>query len=296
VETTSETIVLQVIKRLTPVRKPRVLFHYTSTSGLIGILNSRSIWATSIRFLNDSKEYELAIEIARGIIVDRVGKVDNKFDLGLYRVLTDSLVHVSEIDVYASSFTENGDQLSQWRGYCPPANGYSIGFKTASLLPASAGIPNRFLARCTYEPRDHETLISNAINSVVKFAAASHTAYPDNRDRVFRESYKLFGRILPLIAPALKDQTFQEEKEWRLVALGSSFDAVALSFRAGRSMLVPYYEYRVDTQDSTLPISEIIVGPTPHPELSRHAVETMLSKHNVHKVNLSSSGIPYRTW
>ena len=32
-------------------------------------------------------------------------------------------------ETYICSFSENGDLLSQWRGYCPDGEGYAIGFK-----------------------------------------------------------------------------------------------------------------------------------------------------------------------
>jgi hypothetical protein len=32
------------------------LFHYTTAAGLLGILNSSTLWATDLRFLNDAQE------------------------------------------------------------------------------------------------------------------------------------------------------------------------------------------------------------------------------------------------
>jgi hypothetical protein len=39
---------------------PEILYHYTTREGLLGILRSRTVWATSIRFLNDASEYTYA--------------------------------------------------------------------------------------------------------------------------------------------------------------------------------------------------------------------------------------------
>jgi len=41
----------------------RPLFHYTTAHGLIGILNTRSLFATHAEFLNDSKECQLLKKI-----------------------------------------------------------------------------------------------------------------------------------------------------------------------------------------------------------------------------------------
>jgi hypothetical protein len=41
------------------------LAHYTSASGLTGVLSSKLLWATHIRFLNDSKEFVHAVSLAK---------------------------------------------------------------------------------------------------------------------------------------------------------------------------------------------------------------------------------------
>jgi hypothetical protein len=41
---------------------PATLYHYTSVDGLLGILRSKRIWATDIRFLNDRSEFFHAME------------------------------------------------------------------------------------------------------------------------------------------------------------------------------------------------------------------------------------------
>ena len=39
---------------------PAVLYHYTSPSGLAGIVERTQLWATDVRFLNDSQELKYA--------------------------------------------------------------------------------------------------------------------------------------------------------------------------------------------------------------------------------------------
>jgi len=38
---------------------PELLYHYTDSAGLQGILESRTLWATDIRYLNDETEASL---------------------------------------------------------------------------------------------------------------------------------------------------------------------------------------------------------------------------------------------
>ena len=49
---------------------PRLLYHYTTQAGLIGILESKSIWATHGLYLNDASELRLGIEMFKQRLAD----------------------------------------------------------------------------------------------------------------------------------------------------------------------------------------------------------------------------------
>jgi Protein of unknown function (DUF2971) len=284
-----------LMKRLRPFRKPSTLYHYTSGIGLIGVLTSRCIWATSIRFLNDSREYDLAVDLIRKSIQDRLQNVRSRFDEALYRVLEQNIDRRTTADVYVSSFSENPDQLSQWRAYCPPTGGYAIGFSGKSLATTVSSSEDRFLAKCIYEQSAQQEVIEDLICAIEATAEKSRRSglAPD---RVYRESYKLLGRLLPLAAPILKDPSFREEEEWRLVCLGSSFADTLLRFRMGPSTLVPYFEHSIAVEKGASPITDVVIGPTPHPELACEAVQALLASRGAQSAASRASLIPYRAW
>ena len=286
---------IQLIKTLSARRRPRILYHYTSGSGLIGILESHSIWATNIRFLNDSTEYNFALRLARSVIQDRVEKSSNKFELALNTVLQERLTTDPPAEVYVSSFTEKPDQLSQWRAYCPPAGGYSIGFRSESLMRPVGSNPDHFMAPCVYDSRSQQELGRKVVLDVVCFAEEGHRNGMSH-DRVFRESFKLLGRLIPLVAPVLKDPSFAEEQEWRLVHLPSSFEHESLHFREGRSTLVPYLKHSLAADAGPVPIEELVIGPTPHLDLALDATRALLSSRGLTSTGVRPSSIPYRTW
>ncbi|HEY1270362.1 MAG TPA: hypothetical protein VGF08_00165, partial [Terriglobales bacterium] len=97
-----------------------------------------------------------------------------------------------------------------------------------------------------------------------------------------------------------KDSSFSEEKEWRLVSPTVDFWHERLRFRPGRSMLTPYYAVPVAEGEAPL-VRHIVVGPCPHMELAKSAVEALLMKHGLrgplqgHRVALGSS-VPFRNW
>lgn len=51
----------------TPV-PPALLFHYTTPTGLLGILNGRKIWATHTRFLNDAQKLDYGLCFIREVL------------------------------------------------------------------------------------------------------------------------------------------------------------------------------------------------------------------------------------
>ncbi len=202
---------------------------------------------------------------------------------------------VADVEVYVISFTENGDQLSQWRAYCPTAGGFAIGFRSSSLVKTCIGSCNAFLSRCIYDPSAQRQQLLRVVQAVVGEADRKHAAGLD-QERIFIESYKRLGRLLPLVAPVIKHSSFAEEREWRLVLLSPSFQDFSPKFRPGRSTLIPYYEHRLSIERSAIPIEELVVGPTPHPELAREAAQALLATHGLRSAKVRSSVIPYRNW
>ena len=55
------------------------LYHYTNWDGLLGILNTKRLWATHYRFLNDSSEFTLfrdeLISLVTPAVADEHGKL-----------------------------------------------------------------------------------------------------------------------------------------------------------------------------------------------------------------------------
>jgi len=50
---------------------PSELFHYTSQKGLLGILESNTLWTSKNTCLNDSSEFKLALDIAKKVLFER---------------------------------------------------------------------------------------------------------------------------------------------------------------------------------------------------------------------------------
>ena len=110
--------------RQTSAAAPRLLFHYTSTEGLIKIVESGEIWATSIRHLSDASEYLYTLDL----VVEAGGPLTDYVAFGyVFSYEREVAKECGAAPLCTASLTEKEDLLSQWRAYCPPGGGYSIG-------------------------------------------------------------------------------------------------------------------------------------------------------------------------
>src|SRR2546423_10494745 len=60
---------------------PRLLYHYTSADGLLGMLQGRQLWATNVRFMNDTSELAYGIRLVREVLQESsetIGRVAAK--------------------------------------------------------------------------------------------------------------------------------------------------------------------------------------------------------------------------
>lgn len=115
---------------------PEQLFHYTGAKGLISIVRTRELWATHISYFSDAMEYQVALNLARELILAEVRPRDAQeqrvLDLAIELLAAQNPIGPR---VYVAALTENLDQLSQWRGYTTPGDAYS---SRRSLLLSAA--------------------------------------------------------------------------------------------------------------------------------------------------------------
>lgn len=300
---------------------PDILYHYTSAHGLIEIFKSWEIWATSIRHLNDASEYVHTLKLA-----DQVRPDHDDWLLGSYLVdrLSYTVPGQGLLQVFVASFSGNGNLLSQWRTYCPPGNGYSIGFsrqrleawarQTATAQPGFSEHSTTWqLVQCEYGADEQRRVLGqlfadaqnsidalpgrdrNAITSFLEehgpgFDATSFEWQPRALSAIANE----FVAGVERVAPAFKDGAFSEEHEWRIVS--PRIPDRALEFRAGRFSLIPYVRFKLPLLEGARHVDRIVVGPTENPEPASRTVQLLCMMGNVNVGDIKSSGVPFRHW
>jgi hypothetical protein len=308
-------------------KAPVFLYHYTNHDGLLGIANSRELWASEVGYLNDAREFHTAVDMA-------LERLNSELPpLGLFtlspthsprQIAAKNLWHFTRkvtaerSRVFVASFCSNGDLLSQWRGYSGESYGISIGFHTTQLKQVA--LRKGFsLGKCIYDRIVQKRMISEVTETAIKrtlsiydrkvqkrrISEVTETAirralsHDDEHEKAFRD----FVASLSRIAVLFKNESFSEEDEWRLSFSADTTDQTDVRFRRGRSTLIPYVTLPF-MQKRTSPVDHVYVGPCPNMGLSQSSVAWLLSKTNLLSRSRRSkaaqaaraSQIPFRNW
>jgi hypothetical protein len=285
----------------TPI--PRKLWHYTSLQGFQGIVSSKAIFATDFRFLNDREEVTHAFEIAKKIVSETPEFEPDRFPVrfilkqGINFALNGPL-QLSQLQVFVASFTAMEDQLSQWRGYSYGTSGASLALDLADQLNdiRSDSTLSSF-APCIYDSDQKNILIRYALHHLRdEFAIAwgkhiSELRFFTNEEisETFREAASKMFIDLFRIAALVKNPSFAEEQEWRLVIPFLLKDGKP-RFRATRTTLVPYIAHPFAPE---LPLIDLILGPGSD-ENSIFAARKFLMTEGI-GITPRLSSVPYRS-
>lgn len=289
---------LPVYSKVIGKKKPTTLFHYTTPIGLLEISTSRKIWATDIRYFNDPKEFQHALDITHSIIEDFYKVNDDPkrlegLDYDFIEYLRINLGKKWNPEVYVVSFTEEGDLLSQWRGYCPKG-GFSIGFHF-DFLSQIAKIHDSDLLTCVYDPKIKKQIVEEfLVLHNKKYVEAKDGTKQYNSDQLARTITNEFIISLYAIAPMLKHESFKEEKEWRIVSSRLRIQP-EIKFRANESKIIPYIEISLCQGGEEVNFKSIYCGPDSNNQLSKKAVMQLLKKNRLPEHAFKLSKTPYRS-
>jgi hypothetical protein len=277
------------------------LCHYTSQKGLLGILKSKQLYATDVRFLNDSQEYIYAVDLAKDYLKNHpLRSNDDKRKAFANQALKlldkdDNLVVTLATPTFVCSFSEKGDLLGQWRAYCPSGNGFAICF-SPDLIKGLTNTHGWRLVKCIYSTRDQDEFLEQleriALTSPIEIPATPGTAPPDWAIL----SALTFATGLTKYGLALKHPAFEDESEWRAFRYVNPNEK-AISIREGKSSLIPYIGFPLTFHDQqTVQIDSLVISPTPNKELSETAAQCLLSGKGASPTKVRHSYIPFRHW
>lgn len=285
-------------------KPPKVLYHYTSQTGLLEILKKKEIWATHIDYLNDVKEFVYTFDLVRKELNRRRESFSTRGLPGIKKSkemvdfidrLATQLDGRGYLHTFVCSFTAQGDLLSQWRGYCPSGNGFSLGFESSQLSVLAERQGFR-LKECVYNLTEQEKIVKQLVDAVLNEFQAGKEGPSDKVSTMPEEPdiKRDFRQNILQIAPFLKHSSFSEEQEWRLISERIEISHPQVDFREKRSMIIPYFKIKLVENNEGVPIKHVIVGPTPDKESSKDSVEAFLYVKGVKSCRVDISETPYR--
>lgn len=201
------------------------IYHYCSCETLMSILSNKTIRMSNIRKSNDFNEIVAFLNIFRSALKTACNKFlkenpdthpfvefyeNMNFDNVASAILNDSICY------YATCFSEDGDLLSQWRGYAEDATGVSIGFNSDYIINWADNKRFKYM-EINYDKQDaFETQVCYILKELGKTKATMdrngylEPSYYENAINIVINTF-LYNAVF------YKDASFSEEKEWRVV-------------------------------------------------------------------------------
>lgn len=282
------------------INEPPILYHYTTSDGLLGIIESRTLWATNVDFLNDAQELQFGRQRLRAALLSQADELrpeDGEVSEASYEnysraaVMRSAAEHLTSRGpqyhaVYVACFCAVNDLLSQWRSYGAPG-GYAVGFRT-DLLRRVRPVEPGARTGGTLAMAEEETAkliqvqygvaaMEEVVGTVLRTIAPQPVGSPGVMGYARAQSV-----VLPALA-GIKHTAFSEEREWRLVVVT---DQHAPAFRTGPLGVTPYVPLGYPCEA----IAEVVIGPGPEQRLRERGVQLLVGG----DVAVRSSVAPFR--
>ncbi|MBN9105485.1 MAG: hypothetical protein J0I14_10820 [Propionibacteriaceae bacterium] len=303
--------------------EPGSVFHYTSAEGLLGIIESKVLWASEASSLNDTAELNQGWEI-----IDKwlSGQPDSD-TVSTLRYLAE-IPRTARTEVLVLSASTDPEDAGQWRNYGAEGRGYAVeidaGLPLAAVAvgpepapenpPSEPGkrlfmVPSRLWLggweRVLYSSAD----MDQALHNLIEYREEKRAWEQQARDgEEFDERWQeveadILGQMATL-AGRYKSPGFMGEREHR-VLVGAEWGSAHLHHRAGRYGVVAYAEltgapdastrflYGTEPATRTLPIRSVRVGPG-LPEENVRTVQRLLRVNGFEDVAVKRAEVPLR--
>lgn len=305
------------------VEPPDTLYYYTDSAGLAGMLAAPSeaatddptnplhhaltLWASDVRYMNDSHELSYGASLLQQELRNPwVTGFENNSDK-ILRILRQVADQFAPADVFewptryfASCFCEEGDLLSQWRGYGGGTGGFAIGLSREALETSfvlaplhDPGSKQQFrtdLTRVTYGDDDNGRRSFDLVNQLIqRIGTDSDTDLETLTGFAYNE------------VATMKNDAFRAEHEWRLWTHSTNRE-LKVDVRPRGGTLLPYLPFLVNVGPNppisghaiSSPINDLVIGPGPNQSAQFCAARDLIISRGFDASVARLSTIPYR--
>jgi len=261
-----------------------ILYHYCSNSTFLSIISGKNIRASEFSLSNDHLEGKWSRQL-----LDEFCAEKRMFPM-MQTILLEEFDRCLLQYFFAVGFclSEEGDLLSQWRGYADDGRGVAIGFENSFFSDLTETTPDRakgfdlLFAQVCYDPKEQRNITRPYFEKFCELTNDGALTKPSFLSYQTEEDYQKKAHLLQIemigFIPhlyALKNPAFREEKEWRLITLITPGNALAVAmsgqpsgwrlfdmdYHAKHDRLIPFRSFSLKTKSGTHPIREVIIGP-----------------------------------
>jgi hypothetical protein len=256
------------------------MYHYCSLEGLLGIIRSRSVWASNSQYLNDFRECKHAQD-ALSLSLDLLRKQVSE-DSALASI-TETCIECArrvsldeEMHVFVASFCSQGDKLSQWRAYAQNGKGVSVGFSRKIFAKSGATVL--------------DVVYKNLLKDVVERLRAAKLSSVATSSEDLR---KLMTRFFIERVASSKSESFSEEQEIRVIKFTHQISPVDLKFRVSGDFIVPFVEISLKEHWENC-LTDVWLGPRLTDYHTRDSIRTLLRASGLADVRVNPSRATFR--
>ncbi len=277
-----------------PLKHP--VYHYTDGGAAVGIVEEAKLRATNILYLDDGRDMAHSLEFFGEAIAIR----ERENPGGVTAELT-GLIHqyMSEVgsyvppDIWIATFCSRRDDAEAWaaareRG----GHGVALGFSAAGIM-RGAETGGALLAPCCYDDDTKVGIMTRGLEVAERLYAKRRDAFARTPGAgVALVRYVL--RELALFGALMKRSDLAHEEEWRVILCNPSQTAVGarrISAIARPDYTSLYIDLEIADATDRLPICEILVGPSPHQQMTARAFWTLLYKHGYERADVVQSSL-----
>lgn len=235
-----------------------VLYHYTSMTGAVKILESQTFWATAHGCTNDKGELTSAnhviFEIAKARRQTASGLVATVLDAFLRNYESEAIAKIRT--AYLICFSTARDDENQWARYGEDGNGVCLGLKVINERAPEDGIVFSRLLQVTYS---EDSLREWFSDSLEKFCLAL-SRYPASEQYV-RPAIATLRGLAAFASMTTKTSDWSGEKEVRYVTMDRFERGVEPHIRiSSNGKEIRYLPVSLRTAGKLIALDEIIVG------------------------------------
>lgn len=266
----------------------RVLYHYTTAAGLLGILSSGYLRGTNASFLNDTSEITLGHSMCKTVLEEERSERSNELEK---KLLERAIGWIDDdtppSEVYVSSFSARRDVLGQWRGYGSGDGRFCVGFEMSQFSERDV---LRFPQRVEYAPTEQR----NTVRRAVAIACETLLEAPEDSHPAHTCAVGLAMHLRRLMC-SFKHAGFAEEEEWRsITTVSQPHELATVGFDVSRGLLRPYVAMLAGSRVSgRLPIVEVCVGYAERKSATVAAARLLLSRHGYDDARITTTDIPF---